>query len=173
MGANTPETIKKVKALGAVRHMLKREDSHPRGTNGQEDYGGFLENCEFAIKREWKFSEARQFRLNKLYCIYVQGEDPATASQMKPLTGPIDSFDFGLVKGHKSSEGWRISIGGIIIGVPVTREYAHIIGPWLRSSLPAIERYYAVTNKEVEGVQEATAEQALEDTKTAEQITEI
>jgi hypothetical protein len=55
----------------------------------------------------------------------------------------------------------------VVVGTPITREHAYIIGAWLKQSLPALEHYLR------NGQQEETVEQVEEDTKQAETIEEI
>ena len=165
----------KIKELSGQKHLMNETfESWPRRFHGPDDRGGFIESMEFALAHDYPLSPKRMETIDKMYAKYILG---AKEKEEKPrdLIGDCNLFEMGRAGGRRAPEGWRITVDKVVVGTPITREHAYIIGAWLKQSLPALEHYFknGQSFTAEDGVQEATVEQVEADTKQAEQIEEI
>lgn len=160
MGNISPEYQRKIKELSNVKHLMNDTfESWPRGFHGPEDKGGFFENMEYALAHDYALSPKRREVLDRMYNKYVLGTDGKLELKSPELVGDGNAFTMDRAGGQRAPEGWRIKVDGIVVGTPITREHAYIIGAWLKNSIPALERYFM--------------QQVVADTKQAEEIVEI
>ena len=147
------EIKQKVRQLIRVKHLMNNWESHPKGDTGASDNGGFIEGIQVAIERGWDMTEKRVANINKMYEKYiVGGETPA----LKQSETSGDSFHVGNIERLRSTEGWRLKINGVLIGVPTIREHAYIIAVWMDQSVGSIERFFqSETKAEPDGAAEA------------------
>lgn len=153
------EVKSKILALSHVKHKLTHWESHPYGLDGRRDFGGFIECCEFSLKKGRSFTEKQVAQIDKMYAEYVLGQGREGEPPKPPPAGNESSFTIGDIGGKRCPEGWRIMINNVIVGTPTTRELAYCVAQWLNNSLASIVAMFAKQPQTQTGTEETQTEE--------------